>query len=73
MLDSGLLSKNFIGRDGFIWWIGQVPDAKSWSGNLPFLPQKSPSDLPGFKYRVKVRILGYHTSDLKNLPDDDLP
>jgi hypothetical protein len=73
MLDSGLLSKNFIGRDGFIWWIGQVPDAKSWSGNLPTLPQKNPSDLPGFKYRVKVRILGYHTSDLKNLPDQDLP
>jgi hypothetical protein len=73
MLDSGLLSKNFIGRDGFIWWIGQVPDAKSWSGNLPTLPQKNPSDLSGFKYRVKVRILGYHTSDLKNLPDQDLP
>jgi hypothetical protein len=73
MLDSGLLSKNFIGRDGFIWWIGQVPDAKSWSGNLPTLPQKNPSDLPGFKYRVKVRILGYHTADVKQLPDDDLP
>jgi hypothetical protein len=73
MLDSGLLSKNFIGRDGFVWWIGQVPDAKFWKGNLPSLPQNSPSDLPGFKYRVKVRILGYHTSDLKNLPDEDLP
>jgi len=73
MLDSGLLSKNFIGRDGFIWWIGQVPDAKFWKGNLPELPQNSPSDLPGFKYRVKVRILGYHTSDLTLLPDSDLP
>lgn len=73
MLDSGLLSKNFIGRDGFIWWIGQVPDAKYWKGNLPTLPQDSPADLPGFKYRVKVRVLGYHTADLNNLPDDDLP
>lgn len=73
MLDSGLLSKNFIGRDGFIWWIGQVPDAKFWKGNLPSLPQNGPSDLPGFKYRVKVRILGYHTADLKSLPDEDLP
>ena len=73
MLDSGLLSKNFIGRDGFIWWIGQVPDAKFWKGNIPNLPQNKPSDLPGFKYRVKVRILGYHTSDLTKLPDEDLP
>lgn len=73
MLDSGLLSKNFIGRDGFIWWIGQVPDAKFWKGNIPTLPQNKPSDLPGFKYRVKVRVLGYHTSDLTKLPDEDLP
>jgi len=73
MLDSGLLSKNFIGRDGFIWWIGQVPDAKIWNGNLPTLPQNSPSDLPGFQYRVKVRILGYHTSDLTTLSDEELP
>jgi hypothetical protein len=73
MLDSGLLSKNFIGRDGFIWWIGQVPDAKYWKGNLPSLPQDDPSNLPGFKYRVKVRILGYHTADLNNLSDEDLP
>lgn len=73
MLDSGLLSKNFIGRDGFIWWIGQVPDAKFWKGNLPELPQNKVTDLPGFKWRVKVRILGYHTSDLTLLPDDDLP
>lgn len=73
MLDSGLLSKNFIGRDGFIWWIGQVPDAKFWKGNLPTLPQDDPSSLPGFKYRVKVRILGYHTADLNSLSDEDLP
>lgn len=73
MLDSGLLSKNFIGRDGFIWWIGQVPDAKFWKGNIPTLPQDKPADLPGFQYRVKVRVLGYHTSDLTKLPDEDLP
>jgi hypothetical protein len=73
MLDSGLLSKNFIGRDGFIWWIGQVPDAKVWKGNIPTLPQSGTGTLPGFKDRVKVRILGYHTANLKNLPDEDLP
>ena len=73
MLQSGLLTKNFIGRDGFIWWIGQVPDAKTWQGNIPELPKSSEKDLPGFKHRVKVRIIGYHTADVKQLKDDDLP
>ncbi|NBV27469.1 hypothetical protein EBS02_00370 [bacterium] len=73
MLDSGLLSKNFIGRDGFIWWIGQIPDAKVWKGNIPTLPQNNSSNLPGFKDRVKVRILGYHTSNVNLLSDEDLP
>ena len=73
MLDSGLLSKNFIGRDGFIWWIGQVADAKVWKGNIPTLPQSNSASLPGFKDRVKVRILGYHTANVNLLSDEDLP
>lgn len=73
MLQSALLNKNFIGRDGFIWWIGQVPDAKIWQENIPELPKASENDLPGFKHRVKVRVIGYHTSDVTQLKDDDLP
>ena len=73
MLQSGLLTKNFIGKDGFIWWIGQVPDAKTWQGNIPELPKATENDLPGFKHRVKVRIIGYHTADVTQLKDDDLP
>tara|TARA_B100000482_G_C12390960_1_gene213003 strand:- start:83 stop:208 length:126 start_codon:yes stop_codon:yes gene_type:complete len=24
MIEESLLKSNFVGRDGFIWWIGQV-------------------------------------------------
>ena len=30
MLDSSLLNTNFVGRDGFIWWIGRVAKPEVW-------------------------------------------
>ena len=72
MIDQGLLKKQFVGRDGFFWWIGQVVASKSWIDNVPPLPVLQ-DDLPGLKSRVKVRILGYHTADTEILTDDDLP
>ena len=73
MIEESLLKKNFVGRDGFYWWIGQVVNSNVWKRNIPELPVKSQEDLPGFKRRVKVRIMGYHTADTKVLSDDDLP
>jgi len=70
MLEQGLLKKNFVGRDGFFWWLGQVVDSKKWKDNSPGLPA---GDLPGMKRRVKVRIMGYHTAQVEELTDDDLP
>ena len=70
MIEQGLLKKQFVGRDGFFWWLGQVVDSKKWKDNSPTLPA---GDLPGFKRRVKVRIMGYHTADVGALSDDDLP
>lgn len=70
MIEQGLLKKQFVGRDGFFWWLGQVVDSKKWKDNSPTLPA---GDLPGFKRRVKVRIMGYHTADVGALTDDDLP
>ena len=70
MLEQGLVKKQFVGRDGFFWWIGQVVDSAKWKDNSPALPIK---DLPGMKRRVKVRIMGYHTAQVKELTDDDLP
>ena len=25
-LDQDLVKRNFLGKDGFIWWIGQIPE-----------------------------------------------
>ena len=66
MLDSALLKTNFVGRDGFIWWIGRVAPPSVW--------RKESTDVKsGWAYRCKVRIIGYHAFQQEVLPDDDLP
>ena len=47
----------FMGQDGFYWFVGVVED------------RNDPLRLG----RVRVRCLGYHTSDLRELPTTDLP
>ena len=47
----------FMGRDGFVWWIGVVED-------------RDDPDLIG---RVRVRCFGYHTDDFQDIATDDLP
>ncbi len=62
--ESLLGNSQFLGRDGFRWWIGQV---------APREAQKDQTDEgKGWSNRYKVRIMGYHpfTDDLK---DEDLP
>jgi len=49
--------KNFMGKDGFQWFVGVVED------------RQDPKTLG----RVRVRCLGYHTEDLVKLPTSDLP
>ena len=49
--------QNFMGKDGFQWFVGVVEDRQD--------PQKLG--------RVRVRCLGYHTEDLVKLPTGDLP
>ena len=73
MINEGLLKDYNIGKDGFIWWLGQVCDSKTWKDNYPCLPVESTDDLPGFKRRVKVSILGWHTSNSQELKTDELP
>lgn len=52
---------NFVGKDGFFWWIGEVEDSED------------PMELG----RVKVRVLGYYTNvrggTTNDLPKDSLP
>lgn len=48
---------DFMGKNGFFWWIGVVED------------RNDPLKIG----RARVRIFGYHTSDQKLLPKEDLP
>jgi len=73
MIEQGLVKTHFLGKDGFIWWIGQVVDQTKWAGNLPATPTKTTKQQKGFDFRYKVRIMGYHTAVPGELTDDDLP
>ena len=73
MLEQGLIKTHFVGKDGFIWWIGQVVDQTKWAGNLPETPTDTTDGQKGFDFRYKVRIMGYHTAVPGELTDDDLP
>ena len=66
MIENNLLQSNFLGRDGFRWWIGQIPPSKSWL--LQF--KKRPN---AWGNRVRVRIMGYHPQNTTELKDEDLP
>ena len=46
-----------MGLDGFVWWIGVVEDRND----------------PAMLGRVKVRIFGWHTEDLEEVPTEKLP
>jgi len=48
---------NFMGKDGFVWFVGVVEDRLD----------------PKHLGRLRVRALGYHTEDLGRLPTSDLP
>ena len=64
MLEESLLKTNFIGRDGFRWWIGQT---------APVSAQGDQANGGGWGNRFKVRIFGYHPYTTIELPDEDLP
>ena len=67
------VKSHFVGRDGFIWWIGQIPNEDVWKENKAGFPQPSNTDAPGFAERYKVRIMGYHTGAMEDLKDEELP
>lgn len=63
--DRGIESK-FAGRDGFHWFIGQVPVDPAW--------REFPGDKQSRKYgyRAKVRVLGKHPGT-DDVTDEELP
>ncbi len=70
MIEQTLFKNHFVGKDGFVWWIGQVASEESWIANIPQGPDQ---ETKGFGERYKVRIMGYHTAQPALLPDDELP
>ena len=64
MIEETLIKSSFLGRDGFIWWIGQIAPEEAQGVQL---------NGGGLGNRFKVRILGYHPYDEATLKNDDLP
>ena len=68
MIDDSLLKSNFVGKDGFRWWVGQIAPANVQGDQLA--PKK---DSDSWGRRLKVRIMGYHPFSKADLSDEDLP
>ena len=62
MIDESLIKSNFIGRDSFRWWVGQIAPIES-------LRKQNKGE--GWGNRYKVRILGYHPFSKEDLPDKE--
>jgi hypothetical protein len=66
MIEEALLKSNYIGKDGFSWWIGQVAHPDYWKKAADYFNGD-------WNYRCKVRIIGYHPFSGSVLSDEDLP
>ena len=76
---------NFIGKEGLNWWIGQVENdgagmfwkdaAQNVGGEILDVFSGKGFDTSDWDWtnKVKVRIVGYHTSNKAELPTEDLP
>lgn len=80
MIENDLFQSNYLGRDGFKWWIGQVADpvTSGWGASKDSNTAKQAEGVKNKMYtrRCKVRILGYHTISDRDgyvLKDSDLP
>ena len=65
VLESSLAGNSqFLGRDGFKWWVGQVAPLDAQSEQLV--------NGEGWSHRYKVRIMGYHPFT-EEIPNEELP
>ena len=62
MIDEATFKSNFVGRDGFRWFIAQVAPSK----------KNRKQRKGGWGNRYKIRIMGYHPFN-DTITDDDLP
>ena len=68
-MDAVNFKTNFLGRDGFVWWIGQIAPEEVWIENFGISTEESPK----WGQRYKVRIMGYHPYSTAELDDKELP
>ena len=66
MIENNLLKTNFLGKDGFRWWIGQVAPEAAQGNQINQIGNT-------WGCRLKVRIYGYHPDNTTELADEDLP
>ena len=66
MIENNFLKTNFLGKDGFRWWIGQVAPEAAQGDQINQIGNT-------WGCRLKVRIFGYHPADITELPDKSLP
>ncbi len=72
MENKALFNTGFIG-DSFLWWVGQIADDSTWRENINPGKFKKIEDIPGWGYRYKVRIIGYHDQAEDAIESDQLP
>jgi hypothetical protein len=71
MIDETLFKSDYLGKDGFTWWLGQVAPYTAWKKDSAVTnPNNSKKN---WGERCKVRIIGYHTFNKNELKDEELP
>ena len=77
-MEGALFNPGFLGSH-FLWWVGQIAPSENWRGNQESCRFEDPSDIPGWGFRYKVRIMGLHgkdedeEGDSTTIPNDQLP
>ena len=77
-MEGALFNPGFLGSH-FLWWVGQIAPSENWRGNQEACRFEEPSDIPGWGFRYKVRIMGLHDKDedeegdSTTIPNDQLP
>ena len=58
------LKTNFVGKDGYFWWIGQIAEEKYWKQNIAPRPtaEDSGKDFGGFGRNLGCGLLCRGTS-----------
>lgn len=74
MIDETIFKSNHLGKDGFVWWLGQVADSNVWKKQASHANfSNGDTTSKTWTERCKVRIIGYHTFRKNELEDKDLP